>query len=105
MSIVAYIAVMAVTTYLIRAVPFVAIRRKIKSRFINSVLYYIPYAVLSAMTFPAVFYATGDLLSSSIGTAVALILAFFNVPLIIVALSSSLSAFIVMWISGAVVWT
>lgn len=103
MSIVAYIAVMAVTTYLIRVIPFAAVRGKIKSKFINSVLYYIPYAVLSAMTFPAVFYATGDILSASVGTAVALILAFFNVPLIIVALSSSLSAFIVMWISGVAV--
>ena len=51
MSIVVYIAVMAVTTYLIRVIPFVAVRGKIKSRFINSVLYYIPFAVLSAMTF------------------------------------------------------
>ena len=50
MSIVVYIAVMAVTTYLIRVIPFAAVRGKIKSRFINSVLYYIPFAVLSAMT-------------------------------------------------------
>lgn len=76
MSIVAYIAVMAITTYLIRVVPFVAIRGKIKSRFINSVLYYIPYAVLSAMTFPAIFFATGDVISSSVGTAAALLMAF-----------------------------
>ena len=53
MSIVIYIAVMAITTYLIRVIPFAAVRGKIKSRFINSVLYYIPFAVLSAMTFPS----------------------------------------------------
>ena len=94
MSIVAYIAVMAITTYLIRVVPFVAIRGKIKSRFINSVLYYIPYAVLSAMTFPAIFFATGDVISSSVGTAVALLMAFFDLPLIVVALSSSAAALI-----------
>ena len=75
MSLIVYIAVMAVTTYLIRVIPFVAVRGKIKSRFLNSVLYYIPFAVLSAMTFPAVFYATGDVLSSTIGTFAALILA------------------------------
>lgn len=94
MSIIAYIAVMAVTTYLIRVIPFAAVRGKIKSRFINSVLYYIPYAVLSAMTFPAIFYSTGDVISSSVGTAVALIMAYFNLPLIVVALSAALGAFV-----------
>ena len=94
MSIVVYIAVMAVTTYLIRVIPFAAVRGKIKSRFINSVLYYIPYAVLSAMTFPAIFFATGDVISSSVGTVIALVLAYFNLPLIVVALSSSLGAFL-----------
>ena len=52
MSIVIYIAVMAITTYLIRVIPFAAVRGKIKARFINSVLYYMPFAVLSSMTFP-----------------------------------------------------
>jgi len=101
MSIVAYIAVMAITTYLIRVVPFVAIRGKIKSRFINSVLYYIPYAVLSAMTFPAIFFATGDVISSSVGTAAALLMAFFDLPLIVVALSSSAAALVTSLIMNA----
>lgn len=103
MSIVAYIAVMAVTTYLIRVIPFAAVRGKIKSRFINSVLYYIPFAVLSAMTFPAIFFATGDVISSSVGTAAALILAFFDLPLIVVALSSSAAALVTMLIMHAIV--
>lgn len=94
MSIVAYIAVMAVTTYLIRVIPFAAVRGKIKSRFINSVLYYIPYAVLSAMTFPAIFYATGNVITSSIGTVAALVMAYFDLPLIVVALASSAAAFL-----------
>ena len=100
MSIVVYIAVMAVTTYLIRVIPFAAVRGKIRSRFINSVLYYIPYAVLSAMTFPAVFYATGDVVTSSVGTAVALAMAFFDLPLIVVALSSSAAALIAGYVIG-----
>lgn len=102
MSIVVYIAVMAVTTYLIRVIPFAAVRGKIKSRFINSVLYYIPFAVLSAMTFPAIFYATGDAVSSTVGTVIALVMAYFNLPLIIVALSGSAGAFITMLIMGLV---
>ena len=102
MSIAVYIAVMALTTYLIRVIPFAAVRGKIKSRFINSVLYYIPYAVLSAMTFPAIFFATGDVVTSSVGTVIALIMAFFDLPLIAVALGSSAGAFIAQWIISAV---
>ena len=102
MSIVIYIAVMAVTTYLIRVIPFAAVRGKIKSPFINSVLYYIPYAVLSAMTFPAIFYATGNTVTSVVGTVIALVMAYFDLPLIVVALSSSAGAFITALVIGAV---
>ena len=89
-----YIAVMAITTYLIRMIPFTFFTKKIKSRFVRSFLYYIPYAVLSAMTIPAIFYSTGSVLTAVAGTAVALLLAFFGLPLIIVALSSSAAVFI-----------
>ena len=102
MSIVIYIAVMAVTTYLIRMIPFAAVRGKIKSRFVNSVLYYTPFAVLSAMTFPAIFYTTGDTASAAVGTVIALVMAYFNLPLIVVALSSSAGAFISMLFMGIV---
>ena len=92
MTIFLYILTMAVITYLIRMLPMTIFRRKITSRFIKSVLYYIPYSVLSAMTFPAVFYSTGDVMSAVIGTIVALILAFFKMPMIVVALSASATA-------------
>ncbi len=88
-----YIAIMAVVTYLIRMIPFTVFRRKIKSRFINDLLYYIPYAVLSAMTVPAVFFSTGDLITASVGTIIAIILAYFGLPLIAVALSASAAAY------------
>lgn len=94
MSIVIYIAVMAGVTYLIRMIPFTLFRKKIKSPFFRSFLYYIPYAVLSAMTIPAIFYSTGNLATSIIGTAVAVVLAYFNCPLIIVALAAAASAFV-----------
>ncbi len=92
MSIAIYIAVMAGVTYLIRMLPFTLFRRKIESRFIRSFLYYIPYAVLSAMTIPAIFYATGDVLTSVIGAVVAVVLAYFKLPLIVVALAASAAA-------------
>lgn len=94
MSIVIYIAVMAGVTYLIRMIPFTLFRKKIKSPFFRSFLYYIPYAVLSAMTIPAIFYSTGNTLTSIIGTAVAVVLAYFNLPLIAVALAASAAAFV-----------
>ena len=74
----AYLAAMALVTYAIRMIPFTAMRSKIKSPFIQSFLFYVPYSVLGAMTFPYIFYATGDVVTSSVGTAVALVLAFFN---------------------------
>lgn len=90
------IAVMALTTYLIRMIPFVFFRRKIRNRFIQNLLYYIPYAVLSAMTIPAIFYATNDLPSAIAGTVIAVILAFFGCPLIVVALAASAAAYLAM---------
>lgn len=80
-----YLIVMAGVTYLIRAIPLVLVRHKIKNRFLNSFLYYIPYTVLASMTFPAILYATGSMLSAAVGFAVALVLAFFRKSLIVVA--------------------
>ena len=93
MSIAIYILVMAGVTYLIRMLPFTLFRKKIKSQFVQSVLYYIPYAVLSAMTFPAIFYSTGNSLTAAIGTAVAVILAYFKLPLIVVSIAACVAAF------------
>lgn len=101
MSIALYIAVMAIVTYLIRVIPFTVFRKKIKSKFFRSFLYYIPYGVLSAMTIPAIFYSTGDMLTAAVGTVIAIVLAYFNMPLIAVALAASAGAlvtdFIMMW--------
>lgn len=95
MSIVIYIAVMAGVTYLIRMIPFTLFRKQIQSRFLKRFLYYIPYTVLSAMTIPAIFYATGNILTAVAGTVVAVILAYCNLPLIVVALAASGTALLV----------
>lgn len=94
MSMIIYIAVMAGVTYLIRMIPFTLFRKKIKSRFIQSVLYYIPYAVLSAMTFPSIFYSTDNIATAVVGTVIAIILAYFKLPLTVVALAACISAFL-----------
>lgn len=95
MSIAVYILVMAGVTYIIRMIPFTFFKKKIKSQFVKSFLHYIPYAVLSAMTIPAIFYSTGNMTASIMGTLVAIVLALFDFPLIVVALSASVSAYIV----------
>lgn len=94
MSIAIYILVMAAVTYIIRMVPFTFFRKKIKSRFVRSFLYYIPYAVLSAMTIPAIFYSTGSIVTAAVGTVAAVVLAWFGLPLIVVALAASAAAYI-----------
>ena len=93
-----YILVMAGVTYLIRMLPMVIFKRKIESRFVKSFLYYVPYAVLSAMTFPAIFTSTASFYSAIAGTAVAVILSFREKGLLTVALSACLTVYIVEWI-------
>ena len=94
-SVYIYILVMALVTYLIRALPLTLIRNKIENRFIRSFLYYVPYATLAAMTFPAILYSTGDMAASAAGFAAALILAFRRKSLIVVATFASLAALLV----------
>ena len=89
-----YLLILAGSTYLIRAIPFAAIRKKINNRFVKSFLYYIPYAVLSALTLPAAFYATGNVISGAIGLVVGGIFAYMGKSLTLVAVISCAAAFL-----------
>lgn len=80
-----YLGAMAVVTYLIRMLPLVLIKKKITNKFLLSFLYYVPYSVLTVMTIPAVFYATGSFLPALIGFVVALFFALKGKGLPIVA--------------------
>lgn len=88
------IAVMALVTYLIRVIPMVLFRKKIENKFIQSFLYYVPYTVLAAMTFPAVFSSTASSVSAIGGCAVALLLAYCRQGLLTVAIGGAVAAFI-----------
>ena len=90
-----YILVMALVTFAIRALPLTLIRGEIKSKRIRSFLYFVPYATLSAMTFPAILSATSDIRSAAAGLIVALILALNRRGLLIVAMGACLAVFIV----------
>lgn len=88
-----YVLIMSAVTYLIRALPFVIFKGKITNKFIQSFLYYVPYAVLGAMTFPAILFSTGNYASSVAGLLVACILAFREKSLLTVAIFACLAAF------------
>ena len=102
MNIYIYILVMAVVTYLIRMLPLTLIRGKIKSRFIRSFLYYVPYACLMAMTFPAVFFSASSMIAAIAGVGVAIIPALKGKGLMTVALAASITVFLVSLIPGLI---
>lgn len=90
-----YLLILAGSTYLIRVIPFVAIKNKINNRFIRSFLAYIPYAVLTAMTIPAVFYATNWWAGAAAGLIVAVIFALKEKGLTVVAIAACVAVFVV----------
>ncbi len=90
-----YLLILAGSTYLIRVIPFVAIKNKINNRFIRSFLAYIPYAVLTAMTIPAVFYATNWWVGAAAGLIVAVIFALKEKGLTVVAIAACVAVFVV----------
>ena len=95
MSIYAYIATMALTTYLIRMLPMTIFRKPIRSRFLRSFLYYVPYACLTAMTFPSILSSAGSLAAGIAALAAAVLLSYLGKSLVVVALSSSAVVFVV----------
>lgn len=90
-----YLFIMAGVTYLIRVLPFVIFKGKITNTFIKSFLYYVPYAVLGAMTFPAILFSTGNYLSAVAGLIVACVLAFKEKSLLTVAIFACIASFVV----------
>lgn len=74
------------------------IQGKITNRFVQSFLYYVPYAVLGAMTFPSILFSTGNLAASIAGLITACVLAFKEKSLIIVAAFACLASFCVILI-------
>ncbi|MEE0111374.1 MAG: AzlD domain-containing protein [Oscillospiraceae bacterium] len=98
MSIYVYIFTMALTTYLIRVLPLTIFRKPIKSRFLRSFLHYVPYACLTAMTFPAILSSTASLISGAAALIVAVALAYRGKSLIVVAVSSSAAVLLTEWL-------
>lgn len=93
-----YILVMAGVTYLIRMLPMAIFKQKIESTFIKSFLFYVPYAVLGAMTFPEIFTSTASLWSAIAGTIIAILLSLKEKGLLTVALSACFTVYVTEWL-------
>lgn len=90
-----YILVMAGVTYLIRMLPLVLSKKEITNRYIKSFLYYVPYACLAAMTFPAILHSTACIWSGTAGFIAAIIAAYKEKSLLTVALFACAAVFVV----------
>ena len=90
-----YLLILAGSTYLIRVIPFVAVKNKIENKFVKSFLYYIPYAVLTAMSLPAVLYATRSVISAAVGLVVAVIFALRGKGLTTDAVAACIAVYVV----------
>lgn len=92
------ILIMALVTYIHRAIPIAFINHEIKNRFIKSFLFYVPYAVIAALTFPSILYFTSNMIIASVGAITAIILSFFKQKLIVVAISSVVVVYGLLWL-------
>lgn len=92
----AFIAIilMAIVTYIPRVLPIIVFRKEIKSKYIKSFLRYVPYSVLAALTFPDIFYSTKSIATAVCGTIVALVLAYREKSLVVVAIGAILTVYI-----------
>ena len=88
------LVVTALVTYTLRAVPLLLLRREIESRWINSFLYFVPWAVVSAMVIPDIFTSTSSVVSAAIGLIVALFLAWRGRSLLVVVLAAAVAVYL-----------
>ena len=102
MNLYVYIATMALTTYLVRVIPLTVFRKPIKSRLLKSFLHYVPYACLTAMTFPSVLSSTATMISGAAALLVAVVLAYRGRSLLTVSLAASAAVMITEWVLNIV---
>lgn len=88
MRILSAVFIMAIVTYLPRAIPLLFFNKKINSKFFKSFLFYIPFAVLGAMTFPNIIYSTGSIVTGTIGLVSAIIFSYLEFDLLKVAVAT-----------------
>ncbi|MBR4691244.1 MAG: AzlD domain-containing protein [Oscillospiraceae bacterium] len=80
-----YILVAFGVIYAIRVLPLTLIRRPLRSRFLRSFLYYVPYVTLAVMTFPAIVEATAVPAAGALALAAGIAAALLGGSLLTVA--------------------
>ena len=95
-----YIFVMAFTTWCMRVIPSLAMKKPIQNRFVQSFLYYVPYVTLAVMTFPAIVQATDEPLAGAAALIVGVIAAWLGADLIYVAAACCVTVFVLELIIG-----
>ncbi len=93
-----YILVMALSLYAIRALPMTLIRRPIKSVFIQSFLYYVPYVTLAVMTVPAIIDDPQSPIAGALALAVGLVASWLGAGLMPVAVLCCVTVLISEWV-------
>ena len=93
-----YILITALVSYGIRMLPMVLLRKEIKSPFIRSFLYYVPYVTLAVMTFPAIVQATQSPVAGALALILGVVLAFKGASLFTVAASCCAVVLLAEWL-------
>ena len=87
------IIILFLVTFIPRALPIAFINKKIENRFIKDFLFYVPYAVLAALTFPSILYSVDNIWIAIVGTVTAITLSILNQKMIIVVIITVLVVF------------
>ncbi len=90
-----YLLIMSVATYLLRAIPFFAFSKKIKNRFVQSFLHYIPYTVLTVMTIPSALFVSSSVIAAAIGLLAGVLVAIRFKNLLLTALTSCVCVYVI----------
>ncbi len=93
-----YILIAFAVIYAIRVLPLTLIRKPLRSRFLRSFLYYVPYVTLAVMTFPAIVEATQVPIAGVAALIAGAAVAFFGGSLLTVAATCCGVVFLLEWI-------
>lgn len=85
----------AIVSFIMRVIPLIFCKDKIKSQFINSFLYYVPYAVMTSITIPAIFTCTSSIISAIVGSLLTILLCFLGQGMLVNAVVSVIAVYIV----------
>jgi len=90
-----YLGLTALTCNLVRVIPMLLIRGKIRNQFVRSFLYYVPYVTLAVMTFPAIIEATQTPIAGAVALVLGIVAAWYGWNLFSVSILCCLTVFLI----------